>query len=170
MNKAMIILIIVLILGGIGIILVLNSNKTSSVPQGKQTTPSETGRKVEGYQGNVLAGNVSPLIEFNKADYRRAKAEGKIIILDFYANWCPICRFENPKIISALKEFKSSDVVAFQVHYNDGDVTEEHIALAKEYGINLQHTKVILKDGEVALKSLESWSKDRTVNELRKVL
>ena len=109
-------------------------------------------------------------LAFDKKEFENAKSENKVILLDFYANWCPVCRLENPKIRSALKEFKSNEVVAFQVHYNDGDVTEEHIALAKEYGINIQHTKVILKDGEVALKSLESWSKDTAVNELRKVL
>jgi len=109
-------------------------------------------------------------LAFDKDDFENAKSEDKLILLDFYANWCPICRLENPKIRAALKEFDSSEVVAFQVHYNDGDETEEHRALAKEYGITIQHTKVLIKDGKPVLRSLESWSKDRTVSELRKVL
>ena len=121
MNKAIIILIIVLIVGGVGGFLFLNSSKTSIAPQDTQPTSPETERKVEGYQGNVLAGNASPFLEFNKADYEKAKTEGKIIVLNFYANWCPICRVEAPELHAGFDELNNPNVVGFRINFNDSE-------------------------------------------------
>ncbi len=167
MNKAIIILIIILIVGGIGILLVLNSNRNSTVPQREQANPSETGRKVEGHKGNVLAGNVSPFLEFNKADYERAKQENKIILLDFYANWCPICRVEEPEIFAGFEELNNSNVVGFRVNFNDSDTDFDEKALVQEFNIPIQHTKVVLKNGVEVSRSSDSWEKEdlvKTVN------
>ena len=109
-------------------------------------------------------------VRYDKDNYEQSLAEGKVILLDFYANWCPICRSENPKIIEGLAELNNPNVVAYQVHFNDGETTQEHEDLAKQFGVNLQHTKVILKNGEFFSKSLESWSKDKTIEEISKAL
>ena len=164
MNKAITILIIVLIVGGIGILLVLNSNRNSTVPQKEQATSSEAGRKVEGYQGNVLAGNSSPFLEFNKADYEKAKSEGKIILLDFYANWCPVCRAEAPELHAGFDELNNPNAVGFRVNFNDSDTDSDEQALAREFNIPYQHTKVILKNGVEVSRSNEQWTRDDLAN------
>ena len=107
---------------------------------------------------------------FDSVKYDQALADGKIVLLDFYANWCPICRSENPGIIAGLKQVSGDDAAGFQVHYNDDETTEEDKELAKKFGITLQHTKVIVKDGELISKSLEIWSKDKTIEELNRVI
>ena len=170
MNKAITILIIVLIVGGIGILLVLNSNRNSTVPQKEQATSSETGRKARGYQGNVLAGSLAPFLEFNQADYDKAKAEGKIIILDFYANWCPICRAEEPEIFAGFEELNNPDVVGFRVNFNDSDTGADEKALAQQFNIPYQHTKVILKNGQEVSRSSDSWEKEDLVNAVNSTL
>ena len=116
------------------------------------------------------AGDASRYLAFEKTHYENSISEGKVILLDFYANWCPICRAENPSIRNGLKELNNPNVVAYQVHFNDGETTQEHEDLAKQFGVNLQHTKVILKNGEFFSKSLESWSKDKTIDEISKAL
>ena len=109
-------------------------------------------------------------VQFEQVAYEKALDDGKIVLLDFYANWCPICRAENPQLREGLNELNNERVIAFQVHYNDNEVTPEEEALAKEFGVTYQHTKVILKNKEVVLKSLESWSKEKTIAEIERVL
>jgi len=117
---------------------------------------------------SVISGN--QYVKYEKEEYEKSLAEGKVVLLDFYANWCPICRSENPKIRQGLSELNDLNVIAYQVHYNDNQVSEDEKDLAREYGITYQHTKVILKNGKVVLKSLEAWDKEKTIEELRKVL
>lgn len=118
----------------------------------------------------LLAGASSKYYRFEKTHYEKSLAEGKVIFLDFHANWCPICRNEQPNIFAAFNELNNENVVGYQVHYNDDETNEDDEELAKKFGITYQHTKVILdKNGEVALKSLEVFSKDKVLNEINKI-
>lgn len=122
------------------------------------------------YAGKVLAGTGSTkYLEFNKADYDKALKENKKILLYFYANWCPLCKKEQPEIFAAFNELNNSDLIGFRVNYKDGDDDEFERALAKEFGIGYQHTKVILKGGERILKAPDSWDKQRYLEELNKI-
>lgn len=138
--------------------------------QGGSSQTADSARKIEGYLGEVLAGSSSPYLVFNKADYDKALAEGKIVFLDFFANWCPICRAEAPEIRAGFDGLTRSDVVGFRVNYNDSDTDDDEKELAKQFGITYQHTKVISKDGREVLKSLESWDRETFDSELSKVI
>ena len=116
---------------------------------------------------NVLAGTTSKYVEFNQAAYQQALDENKIILLYFYANWCPLCTKEQPEIFSAFNELNNPEVVGFRVNFRDSDTDQDEVELAKKYGISYQHTKVILKNGERILKSPESWNKERYLQELQ---
>lgn len=127
-------------------------------------------RKAEGYAGNVISGNISPYIEFNKADYDKALSEGKIIFLDFYATWCPICRAEAPNIEAGFNELENGSVIGFRVNYNDPETDDDEKALAKQFGVTYQHTKVIIRDGQQVLKDGESWTREMFTEEINKVI
>jgi thiol-disulfide isomerase/thioredoxin len=118
------------------------------------------------YSGNVLAGIEAAYIEFNQADYEKALAEEKVIVLNFYASWCPNCKNENIQAIDAFNEIDYDNVVGFRVNYNDPDTDFDEKELAKKFGIAYQHTKVILVNGTQVLKSTESWNSDRYVADL----
>lgn len=122
------------------------------------------------YMGKVLAGTgPTKYLEFNKADYDKALKENRKILLYFYANWCPLCRKEQPEIFAAFNELDNPGLIGFRVNYKDGDDDEFERALAKEFGIGYQHTKVILKDGQRILKAPDSWDKQRYLEELNKI-
>ncbi|MBI2173218.1 MAG: redoxin domain-containing protein [Candidatus Aenigmarchaeota archaeon] len=103
---------------------------------------------------------------YDRAAYEQALSGGKIVFLDFYASWCPICNAEKPDIVQAFNEIDYDNVVGFQVHYNDDQTNDDDRSLAREFGITYQHTKIIIKDGTVALKSLEVFSADRVKAEI----
>ena len=107
---------------------------------------------------------------YDKAAYQQALSEGNVVFLDFHANWCPICNAEKPGILAAFNELDYTDVIGFQVHYNDDQTNDDDRAIAREFGITYQHTKVLVKDGNVALKSLEQFDKERVKSEISKLV
>jgi thiol-disulfide isomerase/thioredoxin len=122
------------------------------------------------YSGAVLAGKSAPLLDYNKADYDAAVKSDKLVALYFVANWCPICKVELPKLYAAFNELTIDKVVGFQVNYNDSDTDANEKALASQFGVAYQHTKVFLKNGQRILKSPESWSKEQHLSEINKAL
>ena len=128
------------------------------------------GNMMAEYKGKVLAGTEkTKYLDFNKADYDKALKEKKKIVLYFYANWCQICKKEQPETMAAFNELKDSNLVGFRVHYNDGEDNNDAKALAQQFQVPYQHTKVIIKDGKQALKAPDSWDKERYLTELSKI-
>lgn len=121
------------------------------------------------FSGTILAGSSSPLIDFNKADYDKALDSGKVVILYFYANWCPSCRAEFPKMQSAFNKLIGDDVVGFRVSFKDNETNAQEEALAKQFGVAYQHTKIALKNGEKVLKAPDSWDEQRYLDEINKL-
>ncbi len=121
------------------------------------------------YAGQRLAGSASPLLVYTKSDYEKAVSSDKLVVLYFYANWCPICREEVPNaLIPAFDDLSRGDVVGFRVNYNDGETDRDEENLARQFGVAYQHTKVFIKNGRQALKSPESWEKSRYLSEINK--
>lgn len=138
------------------------TNEPLLTPDRAIISPTVTGS----YTGTVLAGTTNKLLDFNQADFERANASGDLVALYFYADWCPICREEFPKMEAAFNELSKPGVVGFRVNFNDNqtDSTEEN--LARQHGVAYQHTKVLLKNGQRILKSPETWEKDRYLSEI----
>lgn len=158
----------ILIVGVILMIAVVLSGCTTSNVMEKETSKSMMQK--ESSTGKLLAGTTTEYREFTKAEYDKAQQEGKTILLYFYANWCPLCKTEQKDTFAAFNEISNPDIVGFRVNYKDSDTDADEEALAKEFGISYQHTKVILKDGERVLKAPDSWDKARYLEELQKVV
>jgi|SRR3989338_4049411 len=127
-------------------------------------------RMEKSYTGKVLAGTDSTkYLDFNKADYEKALKEKKKILLYFYANWCPICKREQPETFAAFNEINDAELIGFRVNYRDSETDVDEEALAKEFGVSYQHTKVILKYGQRVLKAPDSWDKQRYLDEVAKI-
>ena len=102
---------------------------------------------------------------FTKAAYDKARSEGKVVFLEFYANWCPYCAEQKPVNEAAFAGPQMPKGVAgFQVNYKDSDTDADEQALAREFGISYQHTRVVLKaDGSVSHKSTGAVSQEQIV-------
>ena len=159
MNKTVIAIVVVLIIG-VGIFFITRSPSNQQTPKPQSGSPT----------GEVLAGKTSLLYDFSKAKYDEAIKSDKLVVLYFYADWCPICREEVPKMYAAFNELTTDKVIGFRVNYNDSDTDADEQKLASEYGIAYQHTKVFIKNGERILKSPETWDKQRYLDEISKAL
>lgn len=152
-----------------GIVFFLLQNTSVKTESNIDTTsPKEENRmnKIDGYEGNVLAGTTTPFLEFNQADYDKAIADGKIIFLNFYADWCPICRAEQPELFEGFNTMDLENVVGFQVNFKDANTDDTEKALAQDFQIPYQHTKVILLNGNEVFKETVQWDRENLVETL----
>lgn len=136
-------------------------------PQGNPAPPPATLQPLS-FSGLVLAGRQSKLYDFTQADYEQAVKTNKLIVLYFYANWCPICRAEVPKLYEAFDELATDRVIGFRVNYNDDETDRNEERLAQNSGVLYQHTKIFLKGSEVVLRAPDTWDKARYLLEIDK--
>jgi len=141
----------------------------SMLKAGEMMKESDKGEMMSDYKGTVLAGKTTPYLDFQKEDYDKALKENKIILLNFYASWCPTCKAEQPEIFSAFKDLSRKNVVGFRVHWRDGEDNDDAVALAEHFGVSSQHTKVLIKNGQKVLKAPDAWNKQRYLDEISKV-
>jgi thiol-disulfide isomerase/thioredoxin len=80
-------------------------------------------------------------LPFDKAKFDAALAQGKPVIVDFSASWCPTCKQQKPIVQSLLKEEKLQPVTLFLADYDFED------ALKKQLGVTMQSTFVVFKGG-----------------------
>jgi hypothetical protein len=144
------------------------------------TTPPETPNRLTqaeeavnfavraGYVGEALAGEKSLYLKFNQADYDKALAEGKLILLNFYAGWDSTCAGEDAAARAAFIEINDARVVGFRVNYEEAVVSDDEKAIALKFSVASHHTKVIVKGGKNVFKTPDNWDKNTYINELKR--
>ena len=70
---------------------------------------------------------------FNEETLSLADLEGKVVVLNFWASWCPPCRFEMPDFETAWNEFRDRGVVFVGVAVSDFE--DDARSFAEETGI-----------------------------------
>ncbi len=143
--------------------------KKEKMMEGEWTPEQMAEMEKEGMmEGESMMASASTYMDWDKDAFDQAVKEGKIVLIDFAADWCGICKKEHPQLMAGFEHLNDPRFVGFRVHYKDALTTPEHDALAQQYQIPYQHTKVVIKDGKVVLKSPEAWTADRVVSELKK--
>lgn len=102
-------------------------------------------KEIEPARPAAKAGQARP---FDQAAFDKAKADGKTVLVDFAASWCPTCKKQGPVIESLLKEDKYKDVVAFKADY---DKEQE---LKKQLKVTGQSTLVVFKGDKEAGRAM----------------
>ena len=80
------------------------------------------------------------MIHFNKETFDKALAEGGLMMVDFWAEWCGPCQMLGPVIESLAEQYEGRAVI--------GKVnTDEEPELAQRYQVSGIPTVIFFKDG-----------------------
>ena len=102
-------------------------------------------------------------LEITDSNYKEILAEGKPVVIDFWAPWCGPCKMVGP-IIEELAEMYEGQVLIGKCDVDEnGDV-------AAEYGIRNIPTVLFFKNGELADKQVGSASKSAFDDKIKKML
>ena len=96
------------------------------------------------YPPNYETANSEDLVSLS--DYK-----GKVVILDFWATWCPPCRKGIPDLVELKNEFKNEDFEIIGISLDGvtrgGATKNDVVPFIKDYGINYP---VILGDNNIS--------------------
>ena len=102
-------------------------------------------------------------MEITDANIAGLMAEGKPMILDFWATWCGPCQMVGPMIDEIAEEFNGKIIVG------KGNV-DENSDLPSQYGIRNIPTILFVKGGEMVSKLVGAQSKAKLQEEAQKLL
>lgn len=102
-------------------------------------------------------------MEITDANIAGLMAEGKPMILDFWATWCGPCQMVGPMIDELAEEFNDKIII--------GKVNvDENSDLPSQYGIRNIPTILFFKGGELVSKLVGAQSKAKLQEEAQKLL
>jgi peroxiredoxin len=64
-----------------------------------------------------------------------SKLRGKVVLINFWASWCPPCRQEMPAIESVYRSYKELGLVVVGVNLTAQDSKQEVLSFVKEVGV-----------------------------------
>lgn len=99
----------------------------------------------------------------NDENYEAVAAEGKPMMLDFWATWCGPCKKIGPDI-EALAEQYEGQVIVGKVDVEESD------ELASKFKIRNVPTVLYIKNGEVVDKIVGATTKDKFEEKLKALL
>lgn len=97
----------------------------------------------------AIAGDIKP---FNQAEFDKLAQEGKPVVLDISATWCPTCKAQKPIIEGLMKQPAYKDVTVMSIDFDSAKPT------LKKFKVTMQSTLVAFKGGKETGRSVGDTS------------
>jgi len=101
---------------------------------------------------------------FDAASFAEARKQGKSILVDIFAVWCPVCRAQNPILVRLTREPKYKDLVVFKL---DFDKQKDDV---RALNAQNQSTPIVFKGETETGRSVGDTDKDSIAALLDKAL
>ena len=102
-------------------------------------------------------------LEITDSNFKEILAEGKPVVMDFWAPWCGPCKMVGPIIDELATEYEGKVIIGKCDVDENGDV-------AAEYGIRNIPTVLFFKNGELVDKQVGSAPKSAYVAKIEAIL
>ena len=102
-------------------------------------------------------------LQITESNYKEVLAEGKPVVLDFWAPWCGPCKMVSPIMDELAQEYEGRVIVG------KCDVDENN-EVAMEYGIRNIPTVLFFRDGQLVDKQVGSAQKSQYVAKINALL
>jgi thioredoxin 1 len=99
----------------------------------------------------ALAGDIKP---YSPAEFNKLADEGKPILLDFRADWCPTCSAQTPIIRDLMSQSRYKDLTTFTIDF------DLDIAQLKAYKVGFQSTLIVLTGKEEKGRSVGDTTRE----------
>ena len=100
----------------------------------------------------------------NDSNYSEVAAQGKPMMLDFWATWCGPCRKVGPTIEELAKEYEGKVIVG------KVNIEEEADDLVAEFGIRDIPTVMFIKNGQIVDKVVGAAPKSTYEEKIKALL
>ena len=91
-------------------------------------------------------------LQITDANYKELLASNKLVVIDFWAEWCGPCRSIAPAVEELATEFEDEAIIGKYNVDNDNELSEE-------YGIRSIPTLLFFKEGKLVDKQVGASSK-----------
>jgi thioredoxin 1 len=90
---------------------------------------------------------------FTQADFDKAVADGKSVVVEFHADWCPTCKKQAPIVKEIAADPAYKNFVFLTADY------DKEVELKKKHNVTKQSTFVVFKGGKEVARSTGQTAK-----------
>jgi thioredoxin 1 len=101
---------------------------------------------------------------FSAATFDRLLGDGQPVVVDFHADWCPICRAQAPIVKELLATPELKNVTVLIANY------DTELALRKSLNVSKQSTLVVFRHGKEVARSTGDTTRDGLAALLRQAI
>ena len=109
----------------------------------------------------AFAGDIKP---YDQAELNRLTAEGKPVLLDIHASWCPTCKQQKPIVDELMGQAAYKDVTTFLIDFDTAK------ALLKTYNVRTQSTLIAFKGSKEVGRSVGDTTRSGIEELIKKAL
>lgn len=86
--------------------------------------------------------------DYNSAAFAKAQSDGKTIVVDVHAVWCPTCKAQAPTLDALRQETRLKDAVFFKVDF------DKEKAFLRQHRIPRQSTVLVFRGKQETVRSI----------------